>query len=137
MLFCALDFWVADTFIYEQPSVTHLNEMVVVVYTDTETYHAGTTNELNNLLSNDKGVAGNIDIQTFDSNNDGKAEEITVHIGLSGVSPQDVKSVIVLQSLNYGVEEVLSAKMKLPIFSIFQTPNGFAKLHVSGTLDLH
>ena len=24
--------------------------------------------------------------------------------------------------------------MKLPIFSIFQTPNGFAKLHVHGTL---
>lgn len=26
--------------------------------------------------------------------------------------------------------------MKLPIFAIFQTPNGFAKLHVHGTLNL-
>ena len=137
MLFCALDFWVVDTFNYEQPSVTHLNEMVVVVYTDSQTFHAGTTNELNNLLSNDKGIAGNIDIQTVDSNNDGRAEEINVNIGLSGVSPKDVKSVVILQSLNYGIEEVLSAKMKLPILSIFQTPNGFAKLHVSGTLNLH
>lgn len=31
---------------------------------------------------------------------------------------------------------MLDAKMKLPIFSIFQTPNGFAKLHVHGTLNL-
>ena len=73
----------------------------------------------------------------MDTNNDGKAEEIIVNIGLSGVSPQEVKSVVILQSLNYGVDEVLSAKMKLPIFSIFQTPNGFAKLYVSGTLNLH
>ena len=32
---------------------------------------------------------------------------------------------------------MLSAKMKLPIFSIFQTPNGFQKLHVQGTLNMH
>jgi len=111
--------------------------MVVVVYTDSQTYHAGTTNELNTLLSNDRGVAGNIDIQTVDTNLDGKAEEIKVNIGLTGVSPNEVKSVVILQSLNYGVDEILSAKMKLPIFSIFQTPNGFAKLHASGTLNLH
>ena len=67
--------------------MTHLNEMVVVVYTDSQTYHAGTTNELNTLLSNEKGVTGNIDIQTIDSNNDGKAEEIKVNIGLTGVPP--------------------------------------------------
>ena len=61
-LITCLDFWVMDTFHYEQPSVTHLNEMVVIVYTDQETYHAGTTNELNKLLSNSKGVAGMIDV---------------------------------------------------------------------------
>ena len=27
--------------------------------------------------------------------------------------------------------------MKLPTFSIFQTPNGFAKLDVHGTLEMH
>lgn len=70
--------------------------MVVIVYTDSQTYHAGTTNELNNLLSNDKGVTGNIDIQTIDSNVDGKAEEIFVNIGLSGISPKEVKSVVVI-----------------------------------------
>ena len=110
--------------------------MVVIVYTDQETYHAGTTNELNKLLSNSKGVAGMIDIQTSDDNNDGLNEEITVNIGLTGVQPADVKSVVILQSISYGIEEMLSAKMKLPIFSIFQTPNGFAKLHVNGQLNL-
>ena len=74
-------------------------------------------------------MIGNIDIQTIDSNNDGKAEELKVNIGLTGISPHEVKSLVILQSINYGIEETLSAKMKLPIFSIFQTPNGFAKLH--------
>ena len=73
-----------------------------------------------------------IDVQTKDDNNDGLNEEITVNIGLTGVQPADVKSVVILQSISYGIEEMLSAKMKLPIFSIFQTPNGFAKLHVHG-----
>ncbi len=80
-----------------------MNEMVVIVYTDDRTYHAGTTNELNMLFNNDEGVAGIVDIQTQDSNNDGKTEEINVNIGLTGVSPSEVKSVVVLQSINYGI----------------------------------
>lgn len=27
--------------------------------------------------------------------------------------------------------------MKLPMFTIFQTPNGFAKIHATGTLNIH
>ena len=32
---------------------------------------------------------------------------------------------------------MLDAKMKLPMFSIFQTPNGFTKIHAQGTLNLN
>lgn len=113
------NFWVLDTFHYEQPKVTHLNELVVIVYTDDQTYHAGSTNELNKLLSNSRNVAGMINIDTKDVNNDGKAEEITVNIGLTGISPNEVKSVVILQSVNYGIDEMLDAKMKLPMFTIF------------------
>jgi len=60
--------------------------MVVIIYTDEHTYHAGTTNQLNELLSNSEGVASMIDIQASDDNNDGRAEEITVNIGLTGVT---------------------------------------------------
>ena len=76
--------------------MTHLNEMIVIVYTNEETFYAGTTNELNKLLSESKSVAGSLDIQTEDFNNDGIAEKLTVNIGLTGVKPADVKSVIVV-----------------------------------------
>ena len=74
------------------------------MYTDDQTYHAGSTNELNKLLSNSRNVAGMINIDTKDVNNDGKAEEITVNIGLTGISPNEVKSVVILQSVNYGID---------------------------------
>ena len=76
--------------------MTHLNEMIVIVYTNDETYYAGTTNELNKLLSESRSVAGSLDIQTEDFNNDGVAEKLTVNIGLTGVRPAEVKSVIVV-----------------------------------------
>ena len=100
-----------------------------------------------------------INIDTQDDNNDGKAEEINVNIGLTGIDPNEVKSVVILQSINYGIsvsysrfklsavflisivfwnrQEMLDAKMKLPMFSIFQTPNGFTKIHAQGTLNLN
>ena len=81
-----------------------MNEMVVVIYTDQQTYHTGTTAHLNSLLSNNKGVAGMLDIETQDYNNDGRAEEITVNIGLTGVEPSEIKSVFILQSINYGIQ---------------------------------
>ena len=70
--------------------------MIVIVYTNDETYYAGTTNELNKLLSESRSVAGSLDIQTEDFNNDGVAEKLTVNIGLTGVRPAEVKSVIVV-----------------------------------------
>ena len=73
-----------------------MNEMVVIIYTNDKTYQTGTTDELNKLLSNSDGVNGIIDIQTDDHNNDGVAEEITVNIGLTGVTPSEVKSIVLL-----------------------------------------
>ncbi len=60
--FYHLDFWVVETFHFEQPQVTHLNEMIVIVYTDEQTYYAGTTNELTKLLSESRNVASSIDV---------------------------------------------------------------------------
>lgn len=77
--------------------------MVVIVYTDEQTYYAGTTNELTKLLSESRNVASSINVQAEDYNNDGLSEEISVNIGLSGVNPEDVKSVVVVQTLNYGI----------------------------------
>ena len=39
-----------ETTFTEQPNVRHLNEMLVILYTDNQTYTFGTTDNLNNML---------------------------------------------------------------------------------------
>ena len=68
----------------------------MIAYTQDETFQAGTTKDLNELMSGTKGKAGVIDIQSIDLNKDGKPEEINVDITLTGVNPADVKSVVIL-----------------------------------------
>jgi len=110
-----LDFWMVDTFHYENPHVTHLNEMVVIVYTNQQTYYAGTTNQLNKLLSDNRSIAGSIDIQTTDTNQDGRSEQITVNVGLTGVRPADIKSVVFVQSFSYEIQVRNQLKFFSPI----------------------
>ena len=98
-----VDFWIRDSFHYEQPIVTHMNELVVIAYTETETFQAGTTKDLNELFSGSNGKAGVIDIQTPDYNKDGRPEEINVDIALTGVNPSEIKSVVILQTVSYGL----------------------------------
>ena len=98
-----------------------MNEMVVIIYTNDKTYQTGTTDELNKLLSNSDGVNGIIDIQTDDHNNDGVAEEITVNIGLTGVTPSEVKSIVLLQSFNYGISVSEQWLLKIPHAVLFVT----------------
>jgi hypothetical protein len=43
LIFRTHNFWIKETVIYEQPQVTHLNEMIVIVYTDAMTYTFGST----------------------------------------------------------------------------------------------
>ena len=61
--FFNVDFWIRDSFHYEQPIVTHMNELVVIAYTESETFQAGTTKDLNELFSGSNGKAGIIDIK--------------------------------------------------------------------------
>ena len=103
-----------DTFTYEKPTVTHLNEMVIIVYTDDQTYQLGTTSKLNEMLSDNHGVSSVIEIENFDENNDGRPEELNVHIGLAGIRPEEVKSVIILQSINFGIEVSVLARNPSP-----------------------
>jgi len=45
-----LDFWMTETTYTEQPNVRHLNEMLVLLYTENQTYTFGTTENLNEML---------------------------------------------------------------------------------------
>lgn len=64
-----------------------------------------------------------IDIQTEDPNNDGRAEEIIVNIGLQGVAPSDVKSVVIIQSINYGISVSHSVKQSVSTHTPFYLKN--------------
>lgn len=46
------NFWVNTATYFEQPNVTHLNEIVVFLYTDTNVYTFASTQALNDLLEN-------------------------------------------------------------------------------------
>ena len=80
-----------------------MNELVVIAYTNEETFQAGTTRDLNGIVVGTSGKAVAIDIETPDHNKDGRPEEINVDISLSGVDPAEIKSVVILQSLDYGI----------------------------------
>ena len=100
---CCLDFLIFDSFHYEQPEVKHLNELIVLLQTDIATIQVGTTRELNNMLSGQYGRAGSIDIEHVDTNRDGKPESIDINLDIQGVDPTSIKSVVIVQSVSYGI----------------------------------
>jgi len=63
LTFCSwncTDFWITDSFYYEQPEVTHLNELIVVLYTEDQTYTFASTSTLNELVGSKAAVASSI-----------------------------------------------------------------------------
>jgi len=45
--------------------------------------------------------------------------------------------VLVLQTFGYTIQDHIEASFKMPIFNIFDTPNGFSTLSADGTLVLN
>lgn len=130
------NFWITDNFHYEQPEVTHLNEFLVVIQTQTETLKASTNEDLNMVLQGTQGRAGSIDIVHVDDNQDGRPEAINVNLQLAGLDASLIRTVVILQTVSYGIRDIVDADIKMPIFNIFQTPYGFSKLKVEGELNL-
>jgi len=55
------NFWVQESFYYEQPEVKSLNEVIIMLNTDKGTYSFGSTSQLNQILTtSDKSLAPNI-----------------------------------------------------------------------------
>lgn len=50
--------------------------------------------------------------------------------------PEEVKSVAIMQSLVYSIQDKINADLKTRIFNQFKTPNGFSKLRAEGNLNL-
>ena len=85
-----------ETFFYEQPTVSHLNEMLVILYTEQATHSFGTTADLNQLVDNHKHKVGSIAINNVDADFDGTPESVIVDINFNDVKGEDVKSVVIV-----------------------------------------
>jgi hypothetical protein len=131
------NFWMTEQLVYEQPQVTHLNELVCVVYTKARTYTFATTKDLNELVGNAEEIAPTISIENIDLNKDGKNDEIKVKIGMGNIKASDLKAAMVLQSVRYDIRDTIDAQFKLPFFNVFQSPRGgFSNLQVEGTINM-
>jgi hypothetical protein len=114
-----IDFWMTEDLVYEQPQVTHLNELVAIVYTKARTYTFATTKDLNELVGNAAEIAPTISIENVDLNKDDKNDEIRVKIGLGNIKTEDLKAAVILQSVRYDIRETVDAQFKLPFFNVF------------------
>ena len=52
------------------------------------------------------------------------------------MDPSEIKQVLVLQTFGYTIQDHIKASFKLPLFNIFDTPNGFSTLSAEGRLVL-
>lgn len=94
----------AETTFFEQPTISHLNELLVMLYTDDATHSFGTTSDLNQLVDSHKHKAGVISIEKVDTNGDKKAEQILVSISFNNIDPAAIKSIVIVQSLSYAIQ---------------------------------
>jgi hypothetical protein len=77
--------------------VTHLNELILILQTDTDTITVGTTSDLSKQLNGESGRAGSIDVSHLDENMDGRPEAILVNIDVpSSLDPTFIRSVVVI-----------------------------------------
>jgi len=59
-----------------------------------------------------------------------------VNIQVAGIKPQDVKQILVIQTLSYALTDKVNIDLKLPVYNIFQTPYGLSSFEASGNLVL-
>jgi len=81
--------------------------MVVMLYTEKETFVFGSTQQLNQLVGNSVDMVPTIKIENFDDDKDGKNEEIDVKISLVGI--KEIRSVFIIQSLKWAISKEVHA----------------------------
>jgi hypothetical protein len=75
--------------------------------------------DITQIMSGESSIASSFDIQEVDTNKDGKAESIQVSIELQRINPKSIRSVLIAQTLKYGIDEVVDADIKFPLYNIF------------------
>ena len=100
--------------------------MLVILYTEQATHSFGTTSDLNLLVDSHKHKVGSIAINNKEMDFDSKAESIVVDISFNDVKGEDIKSMVIVQSLSYtiNVSRFNCCKLLINIIMLGQSPRG-------------
>jgi len=133
------NYWV-DTYTYvEQPTVRHMNEILVYVYTTNKIYGFGSTKELNAYFETaddgGKDLSPMFEIMNHDNDQDKKVDSLRVSIGIN-TKAKDIRNIAILQSVVYSIDSKISADIRTRFFNQFTFPNGCTRLTTQGQLKL-
>jgi hypothetical protein len=125
------NYWVNTAMYFEQPSVKHMNEILVFVQTDEKVYTFASTKSLNNLVDGSSENAAEISPEfqflNHDSNHDGNIDQLEVKISMN-TDGAKVRNVAILQTVVYSLDKLVNANMQVRFVNQFQTPNGVQRL---------
>ena len=107
------NFWVTHLSTYEQPRVTHLNEIVLVFHT-TNGIHQASLNAKVGLRQAD--ITPSFKIENQDINEDGLNERISVSIN-SQIDPSSLRSLAIIQQFSYEIKSKIYADIKLTTYN--------------------
>jgi len=89
---------------FEQPSVRHMNELMVFMYTDDGAFTFGSTKNLNDLIVGSSEDASALSPQftvlNHDVNQDGKADQLEINIKFN-TDGSKIRNIAVLQTVVY------------------------------------
>lgn len=127
------NFWVTNLTAYEQPRVTHLNEIVVVYHTTNGVYQTS-LNANGGLRQSD--ITPSFSIKNEDRNEDGLNEKITVSIN-AHVDPASLKSIAIIQQFSYEIKSKVYADIKLTTYNFIQTTYGADNIKIAGSIGIN
>ncbi|TNV84409.1 hypothetical protein FGO68_gene16267 [Halteria grandinella] len=127
------NFWVTNLTTYEQPRVTHLNEIVVVYQTTNGIYQASLNAKVG-LRQQD--ITPSFNIKNEDTNEDGLNERITVKIDAQ-IDPSTLKSIAIIQQFSYEIKSKVYADIKLTSYNFIQTPYGADSVQIAGSIGIN
>jgi len=98
------NYWIDTMKYFEQPSVRHMNELMVFMYTDDGAFTFGSTKNLNDLIVGSSEDASALSPQftvlNHDVNQDGKADQLEINIKFN-TDGSKIRNIAVLQTVVY------------------------------------
>jgi hypothetical protein len=95
------NYWINTEIFVEQPTIKHMNEIMVYVYTTSAVYSFGSTSELNQIFegTSQSGsvLSPSFEILNHDLNEDRKVDQIEVKITMHA-KPRELRNIVIMQT---------------------------------------